>query len=41
MYNLYSYNYLNNVDYIVKCFVTNNSNYCITYNKENILKTNI
>ena len=39
MYSLYSHEYLNNVDYFVKCFFTNTSNYCITYNKQNILQT--
>ena len=40
MYSLYSHEYLNNVDYFVKCFFTNTSNYCITYNKQNILQAN-
>lgn len=40
MYSLYSHEYLNNVDYFVKCFFTNTSNYCITYNKQNILQVN-
>lgn len=40
MYSLYSREYLNNVDFFVKCFLTNSSNYCITYNKQNILQAN-
>jgi len=40
MYSLYSHEYLNNVDYFVKCFFTNTSSYCITYNKQNILQAN-
>ena len=40
MYSLYSHEYLNNVDYFVKCFFTNTSNYCITYSKQNILQAN-
>lgn len=40
MYSPYSHEYLNNVDYFVKCFFTNTSNYCITYNKQNILEAN-
>ena len=34
MYSLYSHQYLNNVDYFVKCFFNNTYNYCITYNKQ-------
>lgn len=40
MFTPYSHEYLNNVDYFVKCFFTNTSNYCITYNKQNILQAN-
>tara|TARA_B110001450_G_scaffold73943_2_gene70357 strand:- start:10030 stop:11148 length:1119 start_codon:yes stop_codon:yes gene_type:complete len=40
MHSPYSLDYLNNVDYFVKCFFTNTSNYCITYNKENMLESN-
>lgn len=35
MYSFYSFDYLNNVDYFVKCNYSNISNYCIVLNNSN------